>query len=185
MKDYMISMFIDDELNLGEKIEFVESVHADVAIKNETLSLLRQEIRIGSPVVARVPGIAVKTRPKVSFAFLRPAATFAAGLAAALVILFFALPEQKISSISYRFVIYQPDVEQVDITGSFNGWNTLPMKKMGTTGYWEITLNLEQGEHRYSYILESDRQIPDPSVMTREKDDFGGQNSILDINLKI
>jgi hypothetical protein len=185
MKDYMISMFIDDELNLGEKIEFVESVHADAAFKNETLGLLRQEIRIGSPVVRRVPVIDVKTRPKVSFSFLRPAASFAAGLAAALVILFFALPEQKISSIPYRFVIYQPDVEQVDITGSFNGWNTLPMKKMGTTGYWEITLSLEQGEHRYSYILESDKQIPDPSVMTSEKDDFGGQNSILDINLKI
>ena len=59
------------------------------------------------------------------------------------------------------------------------------MKKMGTTGYWEITLDLGQGEHRYSYILESDEQIPDPTVMTREKDDFGGQNSVLDINLKV
>lgn len=185
MKDYMISMFIDDELDLAEKIEFVESVHADAVVKNETINLLRQEMRIDSPVVRRVPVVKVKIRPKLSFAFLRPVTVFASGLALALVILFFALPEQKISFVPYRFVIYQPEVEQVEITGSFTGWNTLPMKKMGTTGYWEITLDLGQGEHRYSYILESDEQIPDPTVMTREKDDFGGQNSILDINLKV
>ena len=185
MKDYMISMFIDDELDFAEKIEFVESVHADAVVKNETINLLRQEMRIGSAVVRRVPVIEVKTRPKLSFAFLRPVTVFASGLAVALVILFFALPEQKISFVPYRFVIYQPEVEQVEITGSFTGWNTLPMKKMGTTGYWEITLDLQQGEHRYSYILESDEQIPDPTVMTREKDDFGGQNSILDINLRV
>ena len=28
MKDYLISSYIDDELNLDEKIEFVETVHA-------------------------------------------------------------------------------------------------------------------------------------------------------------
>ncbi len=185
MKDYMISMFIDDELDLAEKIEFVESVHADAAVKNETVSLLRQEMRIGSPVVSRVPVVELKTRPKLNFMFLRPVTIFASGLAAALIILFFALPEQKIFTLPYRFVIYQPGVEQVDITGTFTNWNTLPMKKMGTTGYWEITVELSEGEHRYSYILENDKRIPDPTVLTREKDDFGGENSILDIQMRV
>ena len=35
MKDYMISMFIDDELDFDEKIELVESVYGDAAVKNE------------------------------------------------------------------------------------------------------------------------------------------------------
>jgi hypothetical protein len=185
MKDYMISMFIDDELDLGEKIEFVENVHADEAVKNEAVNLLRQEIRIGSPVVNRIPAISVKTRSKLSFALLRPITAFAAGLAAALMILFFALPEQKISTVPYRFVIYQPGVEQVEITGTFINWNTVPMKKMGTSGYWEITVELSQGEHRYSYILENDKRIPDPTILTREKDDFGGENSILDVQMRV
>ena len=30
MKDYLISSYIDDELDLDEKIEFVETVHAQV-----------------------------------------------------------------------------------------------------------------------------------------------------------
>ena len=39
----MISMFIDDELDYDEKIEFVEEVHADVTVKEEILSLLKQD----------------------------------------------------------------------------------------------------------------------------------------------
>ncbi len=185
MKDYMISMFIDDELDVDEKIELVESVHADAAVKNEIVHLLQQEKLITSPVVSRIPVVEADVRPKLAFNIWRPAAAFASGLAAALIIMFFVLPEQKISSVPYRFVVYQPDVNQVDITGSFTGWKTLPMKKNGATGYWEITLDLQQGEHRYSYILESEVQIPDPSVLTRERDDFGGENSILDVNMEV
>jgi hypothetical protein len=185
MKDYTISMFIDDELNLDEKIELVESVHAQAAVKNEIVQLLQQEKRIRSPVVSHIPVVEADMRPKLGFLFWRPAAAFVAGLAAALIIMFFVLPEQNISSVPHRFVIYQPNVNRVDITGSFTGWKTLPMKKMGATGYWEITLDLQDGEHRYSYILESGKQIPDPTVLTREKDDFGGENSILDVNMKV
>ena len=185
MKDYMISMFIDDELDLGEKIEFVENVHADAVVKNETVSLLQQEMRFGSQVTDRIPAVEVKARPKFSLAFLRPTAAFAAGLAAALIILFLAPHEDKISTVPYRFVIYQPGVEQVEITGTFINWNTLPMKKMGTSGYWEITVELSQGEHRYSYILENDKRISDPTIPTREKDDFGGVNSILDVQMRV
>jgi len=185
MKDYMISMFIDNELDLEEKIQFVENIHADAAVKNETVSLLRQEMRIGEPVASRVPIIEVKTRSKLSFAFLRPVAIFASGLAAAFIFLLFALPEQKISTVPYRFVIYQPEIEQVYITGTFTKWNALPMKKMGASGYWEITIALTQNEHRYSYILANGRRIPDPTILTREKDDFGGENSILEAQMRV
>lgn len=185
MKDYMISMFIDDELDLDEKLEFVESVHADAAVKNETVSLLRQEILIGSAVTNQIPTVKVKPRAKFNLAFLRPLTTFAAGLAAALIILFLAMPAEKIFTVPYRFVIYQPGVERVDITGTFTNWNTLPMKRMGTSGYWEVTVELSQGEHRYSFILENDKRIPDPTILTREKDDFGGENSILNVQMRV
>ena len=61
----------------------------------------------------------------------------------------------------------------------------IPMKKMGVSGYWEATVDLYPGEHHYSYILEGGRRIPDPTILTREKDDFGGENSILDINRRV
>jgi len=43
MKDYLISSYIDDELNLDEKIEFVEMVHEKVSFKDDTVDLLHQE----------------------------------------------------------------------------------------------------------------------------------------------
>ena len=43
MKDYLISSYIDDELDLDEKIEFVETVSEKVSFKDETVDLLLQE----------------------------------------------------------------------------------------------------------------------------------------------
>lgn len=181
----MMSMFIDDELDLDEKIEFVQTVHADSTVKEEILNLLQQEKLIRSPGIHRVPVVEIGFHPQRVLKFWRPAALFLSGLAAALVIFFFALPKQEIAIVPYRFVIYQPDANEIAITGSFTGWDTIPMKKLGTSGYWELTLDLTQGEHRFGYILGSGERIPDPSILTREKDDFGGENSILDLDIRV
>jgi len=49
MINYMISMFIDDEMDMGEKIEFIETVRKDKAFTDEALGLLRQERRHSRP----------------------------------------------------------------------------------------------------------------------------------------
>ena len=84
----------------------------------------------------------------------------------------------------HRFVLYQPEVKKVEITGSFLDWSAVPMKKSGTSGYWEAVLEIPAGEHRICYIIEGNRRIPDPTISIREKDDFGGENSILAVNMK-
>lgn len=55
------------------------------------------------------------------------------------------------------------------------------MNRAGNSGYWEITFDLPAGEYRFSYILEGKRQLADPTILTREKDDFGGENSVLEV----
>ena len=185
MKDYLISMFIDDELSLDDKLSFVETVHRDHVFEAETIDLLNQEKLIQSEVVDRTPSIQVREQRKPIFSIWRPAGIFAAGLAAALILLFFTWPAQQQLSEHYRFVLYQPEAKQVEITGSFIDWRTLPMRKAGTSGYWEVTLDLPAGEHRFSYILEGGRQLADPTILAREKDDFGGENSILEVNLQV
>ena len=185
MQDYLISMFIDDELDLDNKIEFVETVHEDRIFKDETVGFLRQEKVIRSEVVDELPSVKIQQKEKTAFfPFWRPAAIFASGLAAALVLFFFTQPPKEQLSAAHRFVIYQPGVEQVEITGSFTDWRTLPMNRAGTSDYWEITIDVPAGEHRFSYILEGDQRLADPTVLTREKDDFGGENSILEVNLQ-
>jgi len=185
MKDYLISSYIDDELDLDEKIEFVETVHENVSLKEEAVDLLHQEKRIRSEVTDRVPFVTLWKKRRFAFSLWPRAGIFAAGLAAALLVMFFVTPQQEQMLLStHRFVLYQPDVNQVEITGSFLGWEAVPMRKNGTSGYWEVVLEVPAGEHRLCYILEGGRRIPDPTIPIREKDDFGGENSILAVNLK-
>jgi hypothetical protein len=185
MKDYLISSYIDDELELDEKIEFVEIVHEQTAFKNEAVDLLQQEKLVRGEVVNRVPSAAFGEKRRLWIALWRPAGMFAAGLAAALLVMFFTLPRPELPvSAKYRFVLYQPDVKQVEITGSFLGWTAVPMQRTGTSGYWEAILEVPAGEHRLCYIIEGQKRIPDPTIPIREKDDFGGENSILAVNMK-
>ncbi len=185
MKDYLISSYIDDELNLDEKIEFVETVHEKAAYKDEAVDLLHQEKRVRGEVVDRMPAVVFPEKRGFFILFWRPAGMFAAGLAAALLVMFLVTPRQELPVLTmHRFVLYQPDVKQVEITGSFLGCAAVPMQRSGTSGYWEAVLEMPAGEHRLCYIIEGRRRIPDPTIPIREKDDFGGENSILAVNMK-
>ena len=185
MKDYLISSYIDDELDLDEKIAFVETVHEQVAFKDEAVDLLHQEKQVRSEVVDRIPSVTLREKRRLAVSFWRPAGIFATGLAAALLVMFFVTPQQEQTLLTtHRFVLFQPDVSGVELTGSFLDWQAVAMKKSGTSGYWEVVLEVPAGEHRLCYILEGGRRIPDPTIPIREKDDFGGENSILAVNLK-
>ena len=59
------------------------------------------------------------------------------------------------------------------------------MERLSSSGYWAVTLNLFEGEHRYSYLVEDGQQIADPTVLSRERDDFGGENSIIEVKSAI
>ena len=182
--DYMISMFIDDELNIDNKIEFVEKAHGDKVFKDETVKLLHQEKLIRSQVVNHVPPVQLRAKRRRTFLpLLRPLGLFASALAAAVIVLFLFLPSQVTTSTPYRFVIYRLDVSRIDITGSFTEWRRVPMNRVESSGSWEATLDLTQGEHRFTYILDGRQSFPDPTVLTREGDDFGGENSILLVGL--
>lgn len=191
--NYLISMFIDNELGLREKVEFVKAVRRDDEFYEESVALLDQEQMIRSDMDMDAIGPALQTAPAIRFEkkrkwfhlpdlpTIKPFAflTSAGAMAVVVVLLIIGLHASPISAVPYRFVIYEPDVNTVEISGSFTDWEVLPMKKVGATGYWEIELDVPKGEHRYSFILEKEKRIADPTVFARELDDFGGENSIL------
>jgi hypothetical protein len=182
MNDHLISSYIDDELDLDDKIVFVETVHEDKIFKDEAVGLLRQERLIRADVVDRLPVLSIRERSKPGWLKLfRPFA--AAGLAAAAIVWLTFWPSAEPTLRPWRFVIYQPDAQGVEIAGSFSGWKRMPLKHAGGSGYWEITLDLPEGDHRFSYIIEGGRRIADPTIAVREADDFGGENSILSVKL--
>lgn len=187
MSDYLISLFIDDEMDLDEKINFVEEVHASDQFFSETIGLLEQEkslleipLRLSTSTIPKI------IRPAISWIELLrswwpPATGFAtAMLLAALGWLF--IPQQPTlidQNGEYRFVLYQPKASHAEIIGTFTDWSPVPMEKVGTTGYWALSLEIPQGEHRYSYLVENVGKMADPSVAAREHDDFGGENSVI------
>lgn len=186
--DYIISMFIDDELSLDEKVEFVTKCREQDAFAAESLALLEQEKLLRSetpPPVSRLEGA---PRTAKAFRFPRPATLIAAALALAVIGLSGALwrrqaaavPGQvRIAAATHRFVLYEPSAGQVEIAGSFTGWEKVELQPLRESGYWEITLDIPPGDHSYAYILDGSRKIADPTVPVSESDDFGGQNSIL------
>jgi hypothetical protein len=180
MNDHLISMYIDNELSLDDKIVFVETIHEDENFKDDAVNLLQQEKLIRSEVVDHIPALNIKEHKSVWHQKLfRPFFAAAAGLAAAAILFFVFYPRQEHLMRPYRFVIYQPEAQHVELAGSFSGWKRIPLKLTGQSGYWETTLELPEGEHRFSYIIEGDRRLTDPTIAVREIDDFGGENSIL------
>ena len=192
MKDYLISMYVDNELDLDEKIEFVESVHSSAPFKEETVELLEQEKLLRGDMTVDLPTFSIPAPEKETAvnSWLRSWFAPAAGFATALVLIagIFLLrpapvmgPEEQ----PHRFVIYRPDINQARIVGDFTQWSPVSMEKIGRSGYWAVTLPLPAGEHKYSYLVDNDQLIPDPTVLTQEQDDFGGKNSIINVAISI
>jgi len=182
--NYLISKFIDNELVLDEKIRFVDRVHEDRIFKDESIELLEMEKLIRADVVDHIPPLKVKIKKK-RFSFgLRPMGFLASAAAVALIVFFILYHPQQNPTTSHRFVIYRPDVTKAEIAGTFTGWQRIPMNRIGVSGYWDITISLPSGEHRFTYILDGEKRFADPTVPARELDDFGGRNSIISVESK-
>lgn len=191
MNDSLISQFIDNEMDLDEKIEFVETVHTSQQFSTETVALLEQEKLLracpaAAPVMPGFPGESSFSLLELLRSWWQPipaipvlvAVTFLAVMGWQLV------PHQPVPVGSqgrgeYRFVLYLPKVSHAEIIGTFTDWSPVPMRKVGTTGYWALTLKIPPGEYRYSYLIEDGEKMADPSVAVRESDDFGGENSVI------
>lgn len=180
--DHLTSLFIDDEMNMDDKISFVHHLKNTPSTADKALHLLKQEMLIRGEVVTHIPQSTFTTITvweKIQAFMIQPKSLITASLAAVAAALILVLSSPQITLQPNRFVIYRPDVTRVEITGSFTDWQRVPMQAVGSSGYWEIVLPLPEGEHRFSYILNGQDSFPDPTILTREQDDFGGQNSVL------
>ncbi len=187
MDDSLISLFIDDEMDLDDKIVFVETVHSSRQFSLDAVALLEQE-KLLHQLPARMPATVMaglQVQPAFSWSLsFRSWWQPMAGFATAVVLMglgFLVMPTQPTPAppAEQRFVLYLPQASQANIVGTFTGWNPVAMHKVGTSGYWSLTLKVPQGEHRYSYLVEEGSRMVDPTVAAREHDDFGGENSVI------
>lgn len=182
--DYLASMYIDNELNLEEKVWFVDRIQSDSPFYQDTRELLLQEKLLRTaPDTTMVPDHPPRV---VAFGerfirFMKPVIYATGGFALAGLLLFIFATNPANPTNLNRFVIYEPAASQVELVGSFTDWKRTAMMPIGNSGYWELRLELPLGEHRFAYILDGSKQITDPTLPVREKDDFGGENSILSV----
>ncbi len=184
MSDYLISLFIDDEMDLDEKIEFVKTVHDSRAYTLEAVALLDQEKLLYESAAESTINAKPGKKKTINLSHLLQWWQPLAGFATALILLgiaslLFWQPDTAGQVREQRFVLYLPQAEQANIIGTFTDWNPVPMHKIGSSGYWTLTLTLPEGEYRYSYLVENGERMADPTVTTRERDDFGGENTVI------
>ena len=116
---------------------------------------------------------------------LQPIIYTAAGFAAAGLIMFSPIKNPSRPQNQKRFVVYFPYANSLELSGSFTQWQPTPLTPIGSSGYWELYLQIPAGEHRFFYILNGKETITDPTIAAREKDDFGGENSILNVEDRV
>ncbi|MCD6595497.1 alpha amylase N-terminal ig-like domain-containing protein [bacterium] len=86
----------------------------------------------------------------------------------------------KTHSITFE---YTPNVvpKSVALAGSFNNWSSsaMPMSDDDNDGIWTITIQLEDGEYLYKFVVNGDKWYQDLNNSLSSPDGYGGRNSII------
>lgn len=78
-----------------------------------------------------------------------------------------------------RFGYFKPEAREVNLVGSFNGWNTqaTPMHR-DEFGDWAIELELPPGEHHYRFFVDGEWR-DDPTAQQTALNAFGSFDAIM------
>ena len=81
------------------------------------------------------------------------------------------------------FELKAPDAKEVYLAGDFNQWDPgkTPLKANKKNGSWKGSLKLEPGRYHYKFVVDG-HWWTDPANTNNEWNQYGTQNSILDVN---
>ena len=81
-----------------------------------------------------------------------------------------------------RLMFDDPGARQVAVVGDFNGWRAggTPLARDVGTHRWSATLALRDGAHRYAFVVDGTRWVPDPTA-ERVRSDDGRVYSLLNV----
>lgn len=90
----------------------------------------------------------------------------------------------KFKAISFEFLA--PGAKEVYLVGEFNNWTRSEASRLTNdgngSGKWSINLPLPAGSYRYKFIVD-DVWVEDPVNLLKEKNPFGGIDSLLDVKV--
>ena len=83
-----------------------------------------------------------------------------------------------------RLMFDAPDARRVAVAGDFNRWNVAatPLARDERTQRWSVTLALREGEHRYAFVVDGTRWVPDPRAERSVRGENGRIYSLLSLS---
>lgn len=76
------------------------------------------------------------------------------------------------------FRLQAPKAKEVNVVGSFNGWEERPLKKQ-KDGEWSTWTNLESGRYEYRFLIDGQWQnAPGAETVANA---FGTENNLLTV----
>ena len=82
-----------------------------------------------------------------------------------------------------RLMFDAPAASRVSVAGDFNGWGATPtaLVRDPRSKHWSVTLALRDGEHRYAFVVDETRWVPDPRAERVTRGDDGRLYSLLNV----
>ena len=83
-----------------------------------------------------------------------------------------------------RLMFDAPDARRVAVAGDFNRWdaNATPLTRDEGSRGWSVTLPLRDGEHRYAFVVDGTRWVPDPHAERSAQGEAGRIYSLLNVS---
>ena len=81
-----------------------------------------------------------------------------------------------------QFVFRAPSARTVALVGDFNDWNSdaTPLRP-AAGGLWTVTVPLTAGRYTYTFVVDGERWMADPSAPPAPPDDVGRPSSVVTI----
>jgi len=83
-----------------------------------------------------------------------------------------------------RLMFEAPGAQGVTVAGDFNAWNAeaTPLSRDEGSRRWSVTLALRAGEHRYAFVVDGTRWVPDPHAEHSVEGENGRIYSLLNLS---
>jgi hypothetical protein len=83
---------------------------------------------------------------------------------------------------SVQFVFRAPSAQRVALVGDFNDWDSsaTPLRQ-AAGGLWTVTVPLTAGRYTYTFVVDGERWMADPSAPPAPPDDSGRPGSVVTI----
>ncbi|HWX22913.1 MAG TPA: isoamylase early set domain-containing protein [Candidatus Binatia bacterium] len=92
------------------------------------------------------------------------------------------MAKQKSAKQKITFSYVAPEAQSVLLAGDFTGWQQAPVSlKKDKDGIWKKTISLSPGKYEYRLLVDG-HWCDDPRCLTRQPNQFGGQNCVCIVN---